>query len=335
MTIRLRRRLAASVLLAALFGLAPGAFGGLTPFLDVFAHLTGHFIGAAIGGLIALAWPRRAFAILGAAAIATLAIHASQAARGQIPTGDSDGHFASLSGDALKIVSFNTWHGHGDHQRIASFLEREKPDLAILYEFGPPKRPLLAALKQQFPYQVGCAERWYCSVVMLSKRPFTRSGTDSRDIGPSPPLVWAEFSFGGRPLTVIGAHIMGPQVGPRGHVKELDFVARMVRRVPGHVIFAGDLNATRWGRSLARFGQRSGLQHMDRFLPSWPAGWRGWPQLAIDHFYVSRDIKVSDVHLGPEAGSDHLPLVGYFQTRSTGTRLTSRANRSTAFSARP
>ena len=214
----------------------------------------------------------------------------------------------------LRILSFNTWHGNRAPERIITLLKKERPDVAIFVEFGPNKRWLLDALARAYPYQAGCSERWFCSVVILSRLPIRAGGSDGRDLGPSPPMAWIELMTAAGPLRIYGVHIMRPIDGPRGHVRELAYLARLIqahrRRGNGGLAFvAGDFNATRWAQSLRRFERDAGLTHMGRFLPSWPAGPRGWPQLAIDHAFASPGLRFTQARLGALAGSDHLPLV--------------------------
>ena len=78
-----------------------------------------------------------------------------------------------------------------------------------------------------------------------------------------------------------------------------------------HVIVAGDFNATTASRSLQTFmdvamlkdSRRGfGLQH------SWPT-WC-WPiSVCIDHCFVSRGVHVVNRRVGPNLGSDHLPVI--------------------------
>jgi endonuclease/exonuclease/phosphatase (EEP) superfamily protein YafD len=102
---------------------------------------------------------------------------------------------------------------------------------------------------------------------------------------------------------------MRPIDEPAEHMTEIRGVASLARSTPDPVLVAGDFNATWWSHSFRVFEEESGLTHMGRFLPSWPAEARGLPQLDIDHLWVSRSLTTEEVHLGPNIGSDHRPLV--------------------------
>ena len=70
----------------------------------------------------------------------------------------------------------------------------------------------------------------------------------------------------------------------------------------------GDFNATPFSRLLGTFANRS---HMNRLtsLPTWPT-WLSLPQVAIDHVFVSRGIRILEAaRIGGNAGSDHYPVI--------------------------
>lgn len=307
-----RRWIAVIATVTGLAMLAAGLLADLHRYLDVFSHLMWHAAGATIGGLGALAMPRRAIPMLAMAAALTIAIPAAVSysrQRAEGPPADKG---------TLKVLSFNTWHSNRSHERIAALIEAELPDVAVLLEFGPDKQPLLDRLARLYPYQTGCVHRWYCGVALIARRPFLEAGYEPRNRDQGPPRAWASFESGiaGKPWTIIGAHVMRPIDSPRRHLSELERLAAQVRRAAGPVIVVGDMNSVRWASSLSGFVERAGLRHMDRFLPSWPAGRRGPPQLAIDHVFASDELEIVDAWLGPEAGSDHMPLLAVVGSRT-------------------
>ena len=277
--------------------------GPWSTYADALSHLLGHAIGGVAGSLVALLWRRRALLVLVVACAATLGLHTVLAWRA---TAEASGPHPP---GTLKLLSFNTWHHLDDLDRLETYFRREDADIVLVYEFGPNKLRLIERLKSLYPYAAGCAETWECAVEIFSKRPFASAQAGRRELFDGPPRVVATFEVGDMNLTVIGAHIMRPIDGPNGHRKELSRVAGIAKSAPGAVIVAGDFNATWWSYSFRMFREQSGLTHMGRFLPSWPSESRGWPQLDIDHLWVSKGLAIEDVHLGPDAGSDHRPLV--------------------------
>lgn len=277
--------------------------GSLSTYADAFSHLFGHAIGGIAGSIAALLWRRRALTVLLAGIAGTLTLHAGLAWQGTSETSPS-----RRPGE-IKLLSFNTWHANGDLDRLQTYVERVDADIVLVYEFGPNKLALIERLKTIYPYTGGCAETWHCSVQIFSKREFATVEAGRREQFDGPPRVVATYGQGAARLTIIGAHMMRPIDGPNGHLKEMRRVAGIAKAALGPVIVAGDFNATSWSHSFNVFREESGLTHMGRFLPSWPAEVKGLPQLAIDHVWVSKELTVTNVHLGPHAGSDHRPLV--------------------------
>ena len=302
--ISLGQAVAALVLLASLGLLGSWALGGVSTYADAFSHLFGHALGGAIGGALALVWRRRAWLVLVVVGLATVAAPALVAWRATVDTTIRPGP------GELKIVSFNTWHANLDLDRLQAFIEHEDADVVLLIEFGPTKRALIDRVKGRYPYAVGCAESWDCSIEILSKHPFASTAEGRRELNDGPPRVIATYGSGPAPLTLIAAHMMRPIDGPNGHLLEMRRVAGLVRQAKGPVIVAGDFNATWWSHSFKVFREESGLTHMGRYLPRWPSQARWFlPQLNIDHLWVSPGMSVTDVHVGPDTGSDHRPLV--------------------------
>ncbi len=210
----------------------------------------------------------------------------------------------------LRVLSINTWHSNEDLAGLERYIVRADADVVALSEFGPNKVALLGRLKHAYPYQVSCAGAWACSQALLSRVPFSRSGTQMPS-PKSPPLVWAEFHVGAADvakLTVIGTQIYRPSRRQDWHLAQLAGLAARVRKTEGSVVVAGDFNTTRMSQSFDDFVYASGLDVPERLLASWPAWPLPLPQFQLDYVFVSRDLEVLEQRLGPMIGSDHLPL---------------------------
>ena len=297
----LTRIISAIAVLGVVATLLMGLAGRVSADLDIAAHLMGHALVMLPFAAFALWRDRRAPLVLAAGVVCGTALPALLSL-GRVdrlaPRTDAR--------PSVRILSINTWHRHRDHDRLVAAIERHDADVVLLYEFGPDKLPLLARLEAGYPHRVGCPEEWRCAVVMLSRGPLIDAGRTPGERGTRPPLVWGQLTGG---VTVIGTHIERPLDAPDGHVTELRWVARFARRQTQPVVVAGDFNTTPWAASFRLFAAESGLNHMGRFLPSWPAGRLFVPQIAIDHAWASPDLVFEQLALGEDVGSDHLPLV--------------------------
>lgn len=303
-------RLALLILCGANLALVLAVAGNVTAVSDVLAPLTGHFMG--IGLAASLALLTRRLSALAMGTLATFIVHAwlglasccqpphaaSLAAAGVSPI--ATGGF----GHEISVLALNTWHDHADHPRLTAYLQGSDADLLVLSEFGPSKRALLGQLKDSHPFQVGCTEEWTCSLALLSRLPFASSGVGR--IGDERlAFVWARLAGG---VTVVGTQLPRPSRDPWLHEQQMLELVEFVGRIPGPVILAGDLNTTPWSKSFRLLRRGAGLMPASTLRPTWPAWPLAFPQVALDHIFVSADLAIRAAGTGPGVGSDHLPI---------------------------
>jgi endonuclease/exonuclease/phosphatase (EEP) superfamily protein YafD len=205
-------------------------------------------------------------------------------------------------------LALNTWHQFGDARRLEHYLATVPADVIVLSEFGPDKRAVLASLKAAYPFQVDCADRWSCSLALLSRLPFAAAGVGriASDVrGDMPDFVWAKL---GGSLTIIGTHLHRPSRDPWQHERQVAALARFVRHIDGPVVLAGDLNTSPWSNAFRKLRAATGLAPARILMPTWPAWPLALPQVALDHILVSPELAVAAAGTGPAVGSDHLPV---------------------------
>ena len=217
------------------------------------------------------------------------------------------------SRSSLRVMTFNTWDQIRNIDEVHDLLRRTTPDVVVLVEVSPPKRALLEVLKSLYPYQVECAERWPCSMALISRIPFEAQGTFMPN-AERPSAVWGRIADSGEGLTVIGVHIHRPTRSPRIHWGHMRGLAEMLRISKGDFIVAGDFNTPSWSASMQWLERETGLQPMPRVVPTWPAWPFAVPQFPIDHILISRGLRLDHVTTEVAAGSDHLPLIGTVTT---------------------
>lgn len=294
----------------ALGGLGLGAAGPWWPRLDILSHFRGQCLGLAASAGFALYQRHDALLVLLAGGVLTVLLHAAPAVWARFR------RLPAAAGDVppLKVVSLNIWRRNDNIDRLAAYLRRVDADVVLLYEVYPDKLPVLTSTRDIYPWQLHCAETPHCAVALLSKREWLQAGIRPRE-GGWPRMVWAEFEHGAAKPAVIGVHLSKPTDRPREQRREIDFLAAFLRRFEGPVVLAGDFNTTPWSMTYRAIEGTTGLKGIVGHAPSWPVSVGMFPQLAIDHLFVSRDVGVAGVALGPRTGSDHLPVVGRFRFR--------------------
>jgi endonuclease/exonuclease/phosphatase (EEP) superfamily protein YafD len=121
-------------------------------------------------------------------------------------------------------------------------------------------------------------------------------------------------------VTVLGTHLHRPSRDPWLHEQQMADLIEFIGRIPGPLILAGDLNTTPWSKTYRALRRVAGLVPASTLRPTWPAWPLAFPQVALDHIFVSSDLTVSAAGTGPAVGSDHLPIWAIVQRRAAFER---------------
>ncbi|RTL71776.1 MAG: endonuclease/exonuclease/phosphatase family protein [Hyphomicrobiales bacterium] len=308
------RMLALALLALSNLGLAVIILVAAPAFADVATPLTGHIIGFGVTAAVALLVRRHTAAVLIAGTIAIFSAHVALSRWSQ--AADDGTPRASTASSSLSVVSINTWDAVDNVEQLRAYLATGPADVVVLSELGPEKQALPALLKAVYPYQSSCANRYDCSIALLSRVPFEAAGTVpyTKEM---PAFVWARFAGA---LHVIGTHIYRPSRSPGLHARQTAAVARFIQRIDGPVVLAGDLNMSPWSYGYKSLKTQAGLKSARWLTPSWPAWPVVMPQVALDHILISQDLTFVASGTGPAVGSDHLPVFARIERQSLRTR---------------
>lgn len=289
-------------LILGLLGLVASRLGNLWIAFDVFSQFTLQFavIAAAFG--IGFIMPR------GRLPVAFILLISGLAGIGAWPHLASDRarilDTARPGEREITVASFNTNYSNHEQDAVRSEIERLDADIVTLIEFGPQLHPMLASLASRYPYRADCLNSDFCNLAILSKFPIAAS--DTRVDWEGPPVIRAKLGpeLGG--LTVIATHtIRFPH--SRAQFRQVAELSMFVETIPGRKLVMGDFNATPFSRVVSTFAGRTGMTRLT-VLPSWPSLIQ-LPQMAIDHIFVSPDIRATESQkIGNAAGSDHYPV---------------------------
>ena len=217
----------------------------------------------------------------------------------------------------LRVASINVLFHNTHYARVAAFLRRAHPDVAVLVEITPRWRAALDSLRDEFPWQYyaqghDAPGRDSHGTLLLSRWPVERIETVPMG-SHADPTVAAALNVRGRTLHLIGVHPswpIGPAVSAERN-RELSQLAVRARATPAPLIVAGDFNVTAFSPHFQTFVAQSGLRWAAQ-----GAGWQPtWPTLLpvggiqIDHAFVSSGIAVRRFSRGPNVGSDHWPIL--------------------------
>lgn len=223
----------------------------------------------------------------------------------------------------VRVIASNVLFDNPTPERFAKVVEELSPDIIVAQEARYNWPDVLRALPG-YPYSAGPDLYRWSSNLVVSRYPIRArllSDLTPGDRVGGGPAIRVEVDLPGRaaPLVVYAVHAPTPRTlaGWQGRSAYHEAVAKLIAAEPPgtQIVMAGDWNTPVWSPAYARMLQASGLQATER--SAWPAAtrlfWRtqgvtlvGTP---IDLVAVSPGITVADQFLGPEFGSDHLPVV--------------------------
>jgi endonuclease/exonuclease/phosphatase (EEP) superfamily protein YafD len=208
------------------------------------------------------------------------------------------------------LAAANVFSGNLTPDLVLQFLRAEQPDVVVVPELTPAWERRLESVEDLFPYLRVESREGNFGIGLYS-----RVLIESAEIVPVAGgniAVVARLRKDGQTLTVIGAHTYPPGGGRTNtRDRQLQELGELAADVDGPCVLLGDLNTTSWSPGFQECLQISRLRDSRRGFgvhPTWPAR-QAVLRITIDHCLVSDGIVVEDHHVGPDVGSDHLPVL--------------------------
>lgn len=220
----------------------------------------------------------------------------------------------SYSGRVVHAISANVHRSNQEYAAVIEYLRTRDPDFFLVMEVDEIWFAELEALHAQYPYRIIQPGPGAFGIALYSRVPIEdHEIIESAAAGV--PMIRATLALDDRPLHVIGAHTLPPIRSGNAEKRngQLQEIADQTAAIPGPTLLMGDLNITPWSPyfgDLLRSGKlRDGRQGFG-IQPTWPAypGLPGLVQIPIDHTLISDDVEVVARRVGPNVGSDHLPV---------------------------
>lgn len=216
------------------------------------------------------------------------------------PKGDPQAPVFSVASANVNLRSRST-------QALAIWLAQEKPDVVVLLEVSPAYATGLRALGD-YPFQRIVAQDDPFGIAVLSRYPLQQIEVieDAQGIA----HIEAQLQWHGRSIGIIALHPM-PPLSPHYHRMRNSTLSTLAKQAAASgrpTVVAGDLNATPWSSAFSGLAQL-GLRRASGLAATWPAALQGWIGIPIDQVLVSRHWAVVARQVGPQLGSDHLPVL--------------------------
>ncbi len=276
---------------------------------------------------------------LAAASFAVSAVNVAPALSLHVPADEP-----TCRGPELVVSSSNLFYCNRDEDRLRDWLASAGPDVVAFSEVSGFWMQALVRQTDLYPYQViapspdvGAAaaalraqlefespeilspheSKW--GLALLSRYPLDAVRVHDEPGCPDA-YIEADVIVKGARVQVIAMHPERPGFPPRTQNRNaaLEYVATNTKWRDDAIVL-GDLNVTLYSPAFEDFVERAGLtdsrQGFGR-LPTWnpplelPGRW-----LDIDHILVRPGIAVLDRWVGPDIGSDHLPVSARVRVR--------------------
>lgn len=212
----------------------------------------------------------------------------------------------------LKILMSNILYENPQLDPLKALIAVEKPDVVILQELHPRHLELMKSFKD-YRYELSDSGVPHFGIGLWSRWPLATK--QALQLGPAHvPSLFVTLRLGNRSLQLLTTHPPPPVDRQAMHLRNAQFtaLAGFLKAHPGSQLLIGDLNLTPWSPYYRQLIDATGLRNA-RFgrglLPSWRSDMPPGLRIPIDQALYSPDIKVDDLRIGPELGSDHLPLL--------------------------
>lgn len=281
-----------------------GFAGGLHWLCDLASHFRWYWLLAALVWFAVAPWRRSRLAT--GCLLAAMAVNAWTLLPYWMPAAAED----PAGCDPLRIVSLNVLADNTDTGRTLGYLAQCGADVVVLLEVDNAWAEAVATLEPLYPQQVVHPRGDRFGIAVLSRLPLTRERVEL--LAEGPPVVIVELPVGRAGCLLVAAHPPAPIAADWSARRDAQLAAigELAATEARPVIVAGDLNATPWSHGFRQLVRLRGL-HDSALGRGVQATWnaRRWvPRIPIDHVVVSPEISVISRRVGPDVGSDHLPV---------------------------
>jgi endonuclease/exonuclease/phosphatase (EEP) superfamily protein YafD len=222
----------------------------------------------------------------------------------------------------LTVFQFNVGRLHEQPSRVTSYLQRRSKeiDVVVLLEATTDFAVALDEIRELYPHQIRHLEDSPFGIALLSKHPFA---VDMISFIPAEryPHIEASIKLPDRatPLAFYAVHAPPPISADMAAARnaKLEHIAReAAAKAISTPIVVGDFNVTPWSPYFQRFITGSKLRDARperRFDHTWPVTFENAQiGIAIDHSFAHPSLPLIKRVIGPDLGSDHMPVTVTF-----------------------
>jgi endonuclease/exonuclease/phosphatase (EEP) superfamily protein YafD len=216
----------------------------------------------------------------------------------------------------ITLFHFNAYLHHTEPHRISTHVQRDKSiDVVVLLEASPRFAGMLASLKDTHPHQILDLEDSPFGIAVASRLPIINGAISREPGGYAHIALTVKLPNRAAPLALYAIHPPPPVNGELASARDetLTHIARKAAAQSAATpIVVGDFNITPWSPAFTRFARDSGLKPAHapwRIDNTWPVTFNNANLgIAIDHTFAHPSLKLVSRFIGPDLGSDHMPV---------------------------
>lgn len=216
-----------------------------------------------------------------------------------------------VTNSRIKVLSANVLFDNHRSGPLQALIDKENPDLVVLQEANDDLLAMMGRYREQLPYHFRTRNLPY-GLAVWSKLPILHPRFQLLGQGELPSLS-GEIQLGSRRLSLFTTHLTSPIRRPAlERNRQLRAMADYVRQHSDIDLILGDFNVAMWSPYYRAFEQASGFSNCRRgfgVLPSWPSQLPALARIPIDQCLTRGSVQVERMALGPNIGSDHLPVL--------------------------
>ena len=218
----------------------------------------------------------------------------------------------ATDGPRLQLVAINVHTANERSDLVLEYLRRENADVVLLLEVNERWMNALSSLRTHYPQVIAEPREDNFGIALFGRLPLTNSAVVEFGMSEVPSIA-VTVTVEGQNVFLLGTHPLPPGSAESARRRNEQFreIAARIRRCAMPAIVLGDLNATPSSPYFSQLLRESGLKNTSQgrgCFGSWPA-WLPCGRIALDHCLVSTSIRIRNKQLGPQVGSDHLPVM--------------------------
>lgn len=225
-----------------------------------------------------------------------------------------EARFAADAPDGVTLLAANVLKENKRHDLVAKLIEAADPDVLLLMETDAVWAEALKPTLARYATVVAEPRDDYYGMVFATRLEAIEAKIVHLTHDRTPTLLAELRAPNGQPFIFVGLHPQPPT--PDGddadeRDAQIVYAARFARRTDTPLVAMGDFNEAAWSKGAQDF-KRVGCYVDPRVGRGLYASFHAQHLMIrcpIDQIYVTEEMAVVSVALGPKVGSDHFPLI--------------------------